>query len=245
MTIRHIHRDSNNIIGQIQKNGSIEGGDSACWQGHHVYLTNDKNNFDYVNTFEIACGAYIRHPHPEQTFNGFGAHYKNPWNGCISRDQLTGILGALIKKKEYFALLRMIPQHLCWLFLFSYNNIKNGVDPKTSKWKWPDITFFNVWAMFLRGFGITSWLMWPLLCILDLHLLIDTVIVNKSDNEDAINYLLRLLVSRDYVPTPISKLCVKLLNKDHLAKLLEKYWTGRRDNPGMYDLQKQAINRLK
>lgn len=237
-----MNRDKYGIIGQIQKGGLIEGGDSANWMGHYIYLTND--DFPFVETFEIKPGAYVRHPDPEQTNNGFGAHYKNPWNGCISRDQLTGIIGALIKKKEYLALTRLILHHAASLFLLSYNNINNGQDPKIAKWKRPDPTLLNIWACYLRGFGIFSWLLYPLLCILDLHVLIDTLRANSSDEEDKISYALRLFISRDYVPTIVGKLSVKLLNKQHLIKNIEKYWCGWRKNCEMSDLYKKKIEEL-
>jgi hypothetical protein len=234
-----LHRDEYGIIGQIQADGSVEGGDSACWQGHHVYLTN--SDFPYVKTFEVSFGAYVRHPYPHRTNNRFGSYYKNPWNGCISRDQLTGVLGALIKQKEYIALLRLGIHWMAWLFLFSYNTVQNGVEPSEAKWKLPDPTLFNMWGMYLRGFGVISWLFFPLLVLLDLHLVVDTIFTNKDDSDDQINYTLRMLVAKDYVPTPTSWLARKLLDKNHLIGLLEKYWCGWRDNCDMYELQVSRI----
>lgn len=67
--------------------------------GHWLYLNGGSDEYfnvdKYIDTFNVHFGAWVRHPHPDMTNNGFGAHYKNPWNGCITRDQLTGILGIL------------------------------------------------------------------------------------------------------------------------------------------------------
>ena len=240
-----LHRDEYGIIGQIQADGSVEGGDSACWQGHHVYLTDNAEDFPYVETFEVAFGAYVRHPHPHRTNNRFGAYYKNPWNGCISRDQLTGVLAALIKKGEYLALLRLGVHWMAWLFLFTYNTVQNGQDPETAKWKWPDLTFFNMWGMFLRGFGLSSWLMWPILCILDIHLVLDALFFNNDkETDDQINFAMRLFVSKDYVPTPTAWLARKLTNKTKLRNNIASYWCGWRDNCDMYPLYEDKIKEL-
>lgn len=198
--------------------------------GHWIYLTGEK--FPYKKTFEKGFGGYVRHPDPTQTYNGFGAYYKNPWNGCISRDQFTGVLLALIAQKEHMAMFRVVLQHSLRAFLFSYNTIKNGTDPKTAKWKLPDITFMDIWAMELRGFGKLSWIFWPVLCVLDLHLLAAAVYDKYFDNQepDVINFVGKVLVSREYVPTPVSWLATKFLNKQNLIDRLKVYWCGWRDN---------------
>lgn len=232
-----LNRDEDGIIGQIQSDGSVDGGDSACWMGHYIYLTDD--DFPYVKTFEKGYGGYVRHPK-----SGFATYYENPWNGNISRDQLTGIIGGLVRQKEYKALLRLIVHHGAWLWLFSYNTVQNGVDPKVAPWKWPDATLFDIWATILRGFGKFSWIFWPLLCILDLHMLVNTMIVNRSDKDDKINYALKLMISREFVPTPTSWLSAKLLNKEHLISSLKEYWCGWRDNCDFVPLYEKKINSL-
>lgn len=232
-----MNRDKYGIIGQIQDDGSIEGGDSACWMGHYVYLTGD-NDPDYVTTFEVSFGAYVRHPYPDQTFNGFGAHYLNPWNGCISRDQYTGVLLAIIKTGDWKAMLRTMTHHLAWGMLFTYNTIKNGRNPSEARWKLPDLTLMDIWATQLRGFGLVSWLFFPLLCVLDLHMLLNALIdrVFKVDNPDVINFMGKLFVSREYVPTPVSYLTSKVVDRSNIYARLKEYWCGWRDNCEFLDL---------
>lgn len=236
-------KDKYGILGQIQPDGSVEGGDSACWMGHYVYLGGD---FDYVKTFEKGFGGYVRHPHPEQTYNGFGAYYKNPYNGCISRDQLTGVLLGVIARKDKLAMLRIILNHACRGFLFSYNTIKNGSDPATAKWKLPDFTVFDIWATMLRGFGKLSYLFFPLLCILDLHLLLGAMFDKYFDNDepDVINFIGKMLVAREHVPTPVSWLATKFVNKGNLLTRLMAYWGTWRDNVKMVDLFKARLDKI-
>jgi hypothetical protein len=240
-------KDENQIIGQMQENGTYDGGDSVNWMGHYIYLTGDKDNFPFVETFEKGFGGYVRHPDPKRSNNGFAAHYKNPWDGVISRDQLVGIIAGLIAKGARGALLRAAIHHAAWLFLFSYNNIKNGVNPNNNKdgvnWKWPDLTLFNTWALYLRGFGLLSTLTYPILCILDLHLLVSTLLTNRSKDNDKINYAMRMIIAKDNTPTLISKLAWKILDKDNLVNLIKDYWSGwRGKNSGMIELYERKIN---
>lgn len=239
-----MNRDEQGIIGQIQPGNWIEGGDSACWMGHYIYLTGDA--FPYVKTFEKGFGGYVRHPNIYATPYGFGAYYKNPWNGCISRDQLTGVLLALIKQKEYSAMIRLMLNHSLRLGWFAYNTIHNGTDPKTSKYKRPDITFMDIWAMELRGFGKFSWIFYPLLCVLDLHLLLGAIYDKYFDNEDpdVINFIGRVILSREQVPTPTSWLATKFISKANIIERLKTYWCTWRANPEFVPLFEKKLNEV-
>jgi len=225
-----VNRDRHNIIGQIQSDGSVEGGDSVNWMGHWLYLNDGKDKFFdidlFIKTFKVGFGAWVRHPDPEMTNSGFGAHYKNPWNGCISRDQITGILGALIQAGKKWEISQIMIHHMAWLMLFSYNNIRNGDAEK--KWKWPDPMLISIWALCLRG--VFGRLAWPLLCILDFHLFFSTIHENADTNPDSISYAMRLMISEKYVPTPTSKWAAKILDRKELLEELKSYWCGWRDN---------------
>jgi len=245
-----IHKDENGAIGQIQADGSLEMGDSANWTGHYVYLSNDETNFPFVEFFEVKPGGYVRHPDPKKTILGFGAYYRNPWDGCISRDQLTGILAALIAKKDKMAILRILAHHALRLFLFSYNTIENGKDPLKSKRKIPDLTLFDVWALELRALmkiiGIFGIIFYPLLCILDLHLLASTLFFNsKYDHDpDAISFALKVIISNEIYKTPTSMLISKILNKQKLKGFIYAYWGGWRQNEGMIKYYIDKIKKL-
>jgi len=239
-----LHRDEYRIIGQIQLDGSIEGGDSACWMGHYIYLTDDK--FPFAKTFEVAPGAYVRHFDYKKTNKGFGAYYKDHWNGCISRDQMTGILLGLLKQKDKKAIFRLIKHHSKRFFLFAYNTIKNGEDPKTAKWKMPDLTMLDIWALEIRGLGKLSWLCLPILCVLDLQMLISALLdrIFKSKDPDVINFIGKLLASKEYTPTPISWLTSKIVDKKDLKNKLRTYWCGWRDNSDFLPLFEKKMDEV-
>lgn len=243
MKNNNINFDKYGAVTQRYPNGDTSGSDSTCWTGNYIYLTD--YDFNYVEFFEHSWGGYVRHPDPELSHLAHAAYYKNPWDANISRDQLTGIVAALIKKRERMALLRVILHSAAWGFMFSYNNRNNFEDPKLSKWKWPDPTLFNMWAIYLRGFGIMSWLLFPIIMLFDLHLLIDTFATNKDDSDDILSYIQRLFISRDYVPTPISWLAVKFLDENKTRAKLESYWCGDRDNCGIGKLMITKMEMLK
>ena len=94
------------------------------------------------------------------------------------------------------------------------------------------------------GFGVFSILFYPLLLILDLQILIDALIANKQDEDDKINFLGRLHVSKKILPTPLSVLAVQIVNREKLVSELRSYWVGWRRQPGMFDLHKNAVEEL-
>lgn len=236
-----MRRDKFGYIGQIQADGSVEGGDSLCWNGHWEYL--NKNNdrprrIMLMENYRVGFGAYCRHPFDGMTNNGFGAYYKHPWDGVVSRDQMTGLLLGLIAEQNRRALFRVIIHWSFRFFLFAYNTRKNGADPTKTHWKFPDITGPDMWATALRGFGAWSWLFFPLLCVLDIHTLVNTIIHNHKQESDCINFAGKLMVSIDYVPTPISFLAYDLCDKTQLFNELNEYWSGWRQSPEFVEFYK-------
>jgi len=226
-------------VGCRQADGSIEMGDSCRW-------TCDKQTLDGTRTVDIpkffsnGWGGYVRHKDPKLTDNGFGAYYKNPWQGCISRDQLIGIIWYLIETGQKWELLKVFIHHAAYLWLFAYNTIHNGKKPKG--YKWPDITTFNIWSMYLRGLiGIKAT---PILRKLDAYLLANTAWVNNEDNNDVISYLAHLFCSVEHTPTPESIAAWKLLDKMQIKMEVNSYWSGWRQNPGMAVLYIKRIIKL-
>ena len=238
--------DKYGSIGQIQPDGSIDGGDSVNWEGHRRYLTEGKHDYryhyhksrlpEYKAFFKDKTIGYKRHPRSSAT----ASYYKNPWNGNISRDQLTGILAYHIKYTDYKESLKIILHHGAWLWLFAYNTVRNG--DTTFKWKWPDFTGPDIWAMELRCLRPYSYLLYPIICMLDLHTLLNTLYFNRFvKDDDVISFAIKVISTREYMPTPFSWLAWKLLNKKKLVGLISDYWCGWRKNCGMADLYEKKI----
>lgn len=235
-----MNTDDRGVLCQVQLDGGLECGDGACWTGHYIYLT-DAENWRFREVFEVGFGAWTRHPDTEMTDNGFGAFYKNPWNGCISRDQLTGILAGLLRTKDYVGVFRLILHHMCWLFLFSYNTIRNGKDFEKAKWKWPDFTGPDIWAMEIRALGPYGYVLYPLLWVFDIHIFLSTIYNLVVTKTDPINFALKLIVSKEHVPTPLSYLAFLISDKTKLMDEIARYWGTWRDQPEMIAFYKEKL----
>lgn len=230
--------DKHGLLGQLEPDGGIDGGDTVNWTGHWMYLRDEPplELSYFIYAFRGGRFGFVRHPLSSRT----ASHYNNPWSGNISRDQLTGILATMVKFTNYKEALLLLLHHACWLFLFSYNTVRNNDD--SLKWKWPDLTLFDIWAMELRMFGRWSYIFYPILCILDVHMLLSTIIFNRvKEDKDPISFALKSFVQIDYIPTPISLLSWRILNKDKLRGAIKRYWCGWRQNCGMYKLYRKKL----
>jgi hypothetical protein len=234
--------DKYGVLCHLRNDGSLECGDGLNWSCHYAYYSGNEIDLDF---FESGFGGYVRHPIPSQTDNGFGAYYKSPYLGCISRDQLTGLLAYIIKFKPTGAAFRLFLHYIPRLFLFSYNTIDNGVDPKKAKFKLPDPTLFDIWSMILRTNKILSVLFWPILNILDIHLLINTIAFNSFISKDPISYGIKLISCHENTPTLISLLSIIIVNRSKLDLETSIYWSTWRKNGGMAFLFKNYLNNIK
>lgn len=234
--------DKYGVIGQIQEDGSVEGGDAINWMGHWAYHQDIPGwtPEQIVDAFEVGFGGYVRHWDPTQTNHSFGAYYEGPYHGCMSRDQMTGLIGMLVKRGQKMALVRIMLNNLTRGFLFAYNTRTNG--SATVDWKMPDFTGPDMLAMQLRGFGVASWLFWPALVLLDVHNLLNVAWDRFQDSDDVISMVMKYQVSRDFIPTPTSWLTSKLLDKKKTTEKLKQYWTGWRSQPAMYEMMAKHLN---
>jgi len=227
--------DENGVLGQRESDGTFGGGDSTSYMGQYIYLCPDAIDFNYARFFSVGFGAYVRHPQ-----NNYSSYYKHPWDGRISRDQLKGILLALIKQKNTKEILKVFIHHAAWLWMFAYNARGNG---SLTKWKLPDLTGPDVWAMYIRGvFGKAAILFYPILCILDLHNLINALAVKRNNNGHVISFLACLFVSVDIAPTFVSKYTLKINSYKFLIANLITFWCGFRGSCFMVEHYKRKLN---
>lgn len=259
-----MNRDEYHIIGQIQHGGWVEGGDSANWMGHKLSMTEDEywSVEKYIDEFEIDHGVWVRHPYKkEKSFSDF---YNGVYDGNISRDQLTGILFCLSTHRKYRALLSIVKTQAMRGFIFANNTVQNGIDPwkdmranpgplyfikcmfgLVKNRKFPDLVFTDVWAMIIRGFYPYSFMLYPVLCIFDLHILINAVVVrfqSVEKSDDVLSHLAKMITSARIMPTPFSWLACRISNSEKLVKKLTKYWCGWRGNCGFVPVYKELID---
>lgn len=228
--------DDRGILGQHEGNGVYGGGDALNFTGMLVLVGG--SSIKIYNTFRKGFGALSRHP-----TEGYSSYYKHPWDGRISRDQLTGALAGMIAQRDRVGVLKVFIHHAAWLWLFAYNTRKNG---DLSKWKWPDITGPDIWAMYIRGLlGKAAYLLFPILCAFDLMLIANAYTVLKNNDGHVTSHLAKLITALETAPTPIARLAFKMTSKDWLLASLTTYWCGFRDKCFMVELYKRKLDELK
>lgn len=252
----YVWKDQYGIMGQPYS-GGVEGGDAVCWNGKLNYYS--KKQHIPMDIFEVKPGAYVRHPYPHPVYNRFGWYYKNPWDGNITEDQITGVIVGRIAEKDWKALWRIWFHSLAWLGWFVYNNRQNGKEPGETKWKWPGAfspkTTQMMWrgiVAFTPGLKYFAFLYYVRFFLCDLILLFDVWYDNDNPKDDRINDVDRLHVARSLFPTIAGRWAVNNLDKEHLKSRIKIYWGGPdvpenggwRDNPGMYKLMADAIDEL-
>ncbi len=161
-----------------------------------------------------APGIYRRHPHK-------GYWYSD--DDRMSRDQWIPML-AMLSFWDKEALKRAFWAHMKRGMLFMSNTRRNGTTKANHgqkqnqytdeifdySWKMPDPTLFGVWAQYIRG--LNMWFLYPLLCILDISLLVNALIIKKTDKSDIFQHIVQCLQAKKQLPTPISWAVNKYLN---------------------------------
>jgi hypothetical protein len=62
---------------------------------------------------------------------------------------------------------------------------------------------------------------------LDIETLIGTWIRNKKEDKDVLNHILVCLYSNERMPTPVSRLALRLLDKEKMARHIREYFNGK------------------
>lgn len=210
----------------VQRNR--DGGDSCQRMGMYAfgyYLNICFNyDFDYRNwpngSFvayhkaleKLECpnlpNEYRRHPDPTEWYSD---------SNRLSRDQLIPLIVGMSTTIAKERLGGLFKNHLHKRFLlFATNNKPNDVPSSDPAWKMPDITFFSVWALYIRSFHDCKnkymKFLQPLLWIFDLEILINSTIItikghfNTEDTSDDLNHIITLLYALIVLPTPTAKL---------------------------------------
>ena len=202
------------------------------------------NGYNEIVTIEKDSGDSAFHAAHWFYFNMFGDKQLTMVNGLISkegylrRSQVPGYWGSLwdrASRDQSMSFIIMLfhrgfnaPEifvsHLKRGLLFARNFRKNGVIE--TPWKVPDYMgpFSGMWGVWIRGFRF--WPLYPLLLILDLALMVHVITFNIKPREP--NQLLLLLAfSRTRLPTPLSFVAWRVLNKTKVRIELARYWCDR------------------
>lgn len=237
------YTDTYGLLGRLQRDGSIDGGDSLHKTSHYGIYRSPA--LALVFNCEIAKGVFVRNPDPNKW-------YSNP--NTTSRDQLKALLCYLVIEGFTGTLKRVFKDHLKRLLLFTANTRNNGSYPTLEeynkhspqkpwdgyKWKIPDITLFEVWALYIRGFRCR--IMYPFLYIFDLESLFGAILSKYNGNTDLANSLGVYLLSKQVMDTFVMKLARRIA-KPYLYERLETYFT-QEGEPPLHEYAKPLIESL-
>jgi hypothetical protein len=248
--------DSHMMIGQVghpDLPDGIDGGDTVNRMGHYGFLIwalrkvlKDKaedviGRIPYASHGRLYCdqvigqfeskeysGNYVRHFDPAQGRYGTVAHCKGDWDGVESRDQGTPVRIVLGAHKHYKRLGRALGANARRLMLFQNNTVGNGVDWRVAKRKIPDLTLFEQWALYIRGFWPYSFFLWPLLFVLDIETLLGSCIwrtrTEDPNKDDVINHCSVCIYGMLRMPTLTMWLACKINSRALMMQKLEHYW---------------------
>jgi len=77
-------------------------------------------------------------------------------------------------------------------------------------WKLPDLTLFDYWSLYIRGFN--AWYLYPILLLGDAQLLINALLIKKNkEDTDVANFFIKHSLSSKILPTPFSAITQKYL----------------------------------
>lgn len=231
-----------NIAEYIDKYGMLvtkdqDGGDS-CAHGFAVLYSGLVRNvsvpvkpISYLNTLEAQPGRYTRHPDHNKWYSDLDR---------LSRDQFTPLLAFIgyLKQKDFRW--RLFKAHLRRGLLFAWNTRKNGqyptfeehqqknsIDAWDYKWKLPDVTGPEIWAMWIRAYR--AWYLYPLLCVLDLQTLFSSIHRRYYTTDNIqMNQVILTDFSTRVLPTPISLLARRVYGKRVAREALTNMW-GNQD----------------
>ena len=259
--------DERGNLMQLQR-GKLEGGDSLNWTGHKCFLEwflGIGGSTLATVRFFIKEGGFVRYPDPAMTNNGFGAFFENIFNGCISKDQLTGkylMHIALLPTgdSEFEKEVIEIYKQACYWdhgqrsFRHANNVIHNGQDPYKDKTrKLPDPTGRDISALLTRVVGgKKTFFGLVLLNIADTQMFWNTVLLYtfRRDENDLVSYTGKLIASMAVSPTLVSKLTWWIAPKQRLKDAAQIYWDNpdkdktQRYQPGMVRLTCAAIDKV-
>ena len=231
------------------KGDEFDGGDTCSNEYTLQYILHvthavDFNRLRHVNSQLIVNGIPIRHPDPLKWYSSINR---------TSRDQYTPYLCWLIASKSSISSKTLL-KRLKHCFLFAWNTRKNFQYPTLAehlqrstpdvkwdyRWKLPDFTGPDIWALELRLlsrlYSPIIILAYILLNLLDLYQLFNVLYSiyrhKKAPNYDRRNLTLKTHASRFFMPTIFSFLAWNLYKKAQIGQeSAEKWWTKPGEPP--------------
>ena len=226
------------ITQDINGNTFGDGGDSSHKTSHLEITLNlqhvvERPHFQKLIEVQKAT-PFVRHPDPSKWYSQ---------TDRFSRDQATPYLIALALNKNYKMLAHFFFRHMLHGFLFTWNYIPNWVmpgDPGYKK-KMPDITLFEFFNVYIRGFRLYP--LYPLLLLGDLEMFLGSIVKRFSKSNDVANSLANTLLAQRVMPTPLSYLSRKIL-KPIVQIRLDDYFMESKMEPPINEFYKPIVEKM-
>lgn len=184
-----------------------------------------------------APGRYRRNPAPNRWFNN---------ENNFTRDQSIVLQAALVLNGQVkWAALDLLKARAKRL-MFHFSTENDGQDAGPLVYKAPDICAPIEIAQFIRCFRWTTIILYPLLCLLDLQLLIDVAIVRplakaKGNKDFDVQYLPIILSCIKVGLTPTGMLAHMIYARtSNVESELRRYFSEEAGNNGLHPLGELA-----
>lgn len=224
----------------VKQNG--DGGDCAFDSGLYysacIYLYGNSvgTNFAAKRTLQLLrtpANLYFRHPEPKAWWS---------WPTSMSRDQsvslqcLMTVMGAKSTHRD------MLAARSTAKSVFLHTN----TEEEDHKQKFPDVISPFEISLWIRSFK--AWYAYPILCLLDIDLLVELLLIRRRKLWDTDAALINKLIATETVyPTPLSKLTKHLYRFFNAEHQIDLYYGS--DEPGhripeLAELSKLAYKKL-
>jgi hypothetical protein len=226
------------IVQDVNGNTFGDAGDSTHKTSHleiALILTNDLAHPSFEKLVDVQKATpFVRHPDPAKWYSE---------TNRFSRDQATPYLIALALNKNYKMLSHFFFRHMLHGFLFTWNYIPNWVMPGDAgyKKKMPDITLFEFFNVYIRGFRLYP--LYPLLLLGDLEMLGGVIVKRFQDDNDVANSLANTLLAQCVMSTPLSYLARKIL-KPIVQERLDSYFMESKMEPPINEFYRYAVDNM-
>jgi len=238
-------RDMNRYIDQwgliVQDLNGYSKGDAgdACHKTSHLAIANYLNGQQLHSSFQRLIEVqkatpFVRHPDSSKWYSR---------TDRMSRDQSFPYVIALALLANFGMLFHFFIRHALHLFLFTWNYYPNYVMPGDTdyKRKMPDITLFEFFNVYIRGFRLYP--LYPLLLIGDLEMLGSCLIKRYDSDKDVCNSLASVLLAKEIMPTPLSYLARKIL-KPVAQRKLDDYFREDWMEPPINEFYRPSVDKM-
>lgn len=231
--------DSYGLIVQ-DLNGYSKGdaGDSAHKTSHleiALNLMDESSHPSFQKLVDVQKATpFVRHPDTSKWYSQ---------TNRMSRDQSYPYIIALALAGRFKDLFHFFIRHALHGFLFTWNTYPNYVMPGEAgyKKKLPDLTLFEFFNIYIRGFRLFP--LYPLLLLGDLEMLISCLIKRFDSDKDVCNSLASVLLAKEIMPTPLSYLARKIL-KPVAQKKLDDYFREDWMEPPINEFYRPIVEKM-